>query len=398
MIIQSDPPLHLTYCLNVHPGETSSENFAAIREKALAVRQRVSPNEKLGLGLRLSYRAACELAAVETGAQFKEFLRAQNLYIFTINGFPYGNFHGSRVKENVYAPDWRDAQRRDYMNLLASLLADLLPENISGSISTVPCSFKPWITSRDEVEIMVRHLVDCVIPLAHILQTTGKEIHLGLEPEPSCFLETTDETIRFFNENLFSLGSEYLCAKIKCSVSEAQDLIRRHVGVCFDTCHVALQFEDLDESLRCFEKEGVRISKVQISAALRAKADALRQGALESFCEPVYLHQVKARRSSGGILSWTDLPDALREMPDDVEEARVHFHVPLHCEKFGALKSTASLLTPEFFARLRSGVTSHLEIETYTFDVLPNEMRAGGVVESIAHEFAWAQRNLGFKN
>src|SRR2546422_473692 len=160
MQISTEPPVHLTYCLNVHPGETWAENFAAIRDHALAVRERVNPgkpNEPFALGLRLSHEAVRELAAPEARAQFKQFLTERNLYVFTINGFPYGRFHGARVKENVYAPDWRTERRRDYTNLLADTLAELLPEGGSGSISTAPCSFKPRITSPDDVVSPTRH-------------------------------------------------------------------------------------------------------------------------------------------------------------------------------------------------------------------------------------------------
>lgn len=394
MLIRQDPPVHLTYCLNVHPGETWAENLAAIREKALAVRERVQPGgaAPFGLGLRLGNAAARELSQPETRALFKEFLAEQNLYVFTINGFPFGRFHGARVKENVYAPDWRTPERAAYTKLLADILADLLPDDAAGSISTVPGSWKAWITSEEDVAAMTQRLMECVQHCGEIFQNTGREIHIGLEPEPGCFLETTEETIWFFNDVLFTAGHEWLHAKMSCSDQGARDLIGRHLGVCFDTCHAALQFEDAAESLARLEREGIRISKVQLSAALRApgpREAAAR--ALEPWCEPVYLHQVKARRSgSPALLSWSDLPDALAELPPDIEEARAHFHVPLFWENSGALSSTAPLLTESFFARLRSGAVPHLEIETYTWDVLPAALRTGGVVESIAHEYEWA--------
>jgi hypothetical protein len=149
MKIQSDPPIHLTYCLNIHPCETWEENFAAIKEHALAVRDSVAPDKAFGLGLRLSNKAAKALSVVGKLQEFKNFLAENNLYVFTINGFPYGRFHGTKVKENVYKPDWRTSERRDYTIALADILSALLPENVEGSISTVPCTYKSWISTED---------------------------------------------------------------------------------------------------------------------------------------------------------------------------------------------------------------------------------------------------------
>jgi len=381
MRISDSPPIHLTYCLNVHKGETWRENLAAIREYTLAVKDRVADGKPFGLGLRLSHTAAQELLAPGKLDEARDFFGANNVYAFTINGFPYGRFHDGPVKENVYRPDWRTTKRRDYTLDLAKILAGLLPEGVDGSISTVPCSFKPWITTDTDVEQMVAHLVDCARSLHEIHDSTGKEIHLGLEPEPCCYLETTGDAIRFINDSLFRLGGKKL----------SEEILRRHIGLCFDTCHVAIQFEELAGSLRRYEGEGIRISKIQVSAALRGHCTAAPLEELKAFDEPVYLHQVKARTASNEILSWDDLPEALRELPKraDAREMRVHFHVPLFVEKYWALGSTASTLTPEFFAQVRKGATSHLEIETYTFDVLPEDLQAGGITHSIASEFDW---------
>lgn len=381
MHISDTPPIHLTYCLNVHKGETWDENFAAIKEKALVVRDHVAHGKKFGLGLRLSHQAAQDLLAPGKLDEARAFFDANSLYVFTINGFPYGQFHEGRVKENVYKPDWRSTERRDYTIALAKILAALLPDGVDGSISTVPCSFKTWVQSDSDVDQIVANLVDCAKALHEIREATGKEIHLGLEPEPSCYLETTEETVRFFNDVLFVRGAKLLPVEI----------LRRHIGVCFDTCHVAIQFGDPAESLLRYEAAGIRISKIQVSAALRGHCDPSAYETLAPFCEPVYLHQVKASTGSGAILSWDDLPDALRELPShpDARQLRVHFHVPLFVERYWGLGSTAPTLTPEFFALVRKGATTHLEIETYTFDVLPEDLRAGGITHSIAAEFQW---------
>ena len=392
MILQHKPPLHLTYCLNIHPGESWSDNFAAIREKALGVKQIVAPDQWFGLGLRLSHHAASRLAAEpELIHEARDFFSEHQLYPFTINGFPFGRFHNGPVKEKVYEPDWRTPERRDYTIQLADIFTHFLPAEIDGSISTVPCSFKPWITNEEDKLLMARNLAAVVAYLAAIRDDTGQEIHLGLEPEPDCYLETTAETVTFFKEALLTTGVAEVQRITGANRTQAEEFLRRHLGVCLDTCHVALQFEDLLESLRTYKREGIRLSKIQLSAAISCVGDAESWQALRAFAEPVYLHQVKARSASGARIAWYDLADAIQEAAEfpDIEELRVHYHVPLFMPSVGKLGSTSYELTSAFFHELRHGICSHLEIETYTFDVLPPELHPGDVVKSIAREFSW---------
>ncbi len=367
----------LTYCLNIHRGETWAENFAAIREHALAVRDRVAAGERFGLGLRLSHQAAMKLARPEVLAEAREFFARESLSALTINGFPYGNFHATRVKESVYAPDWRTDERRDYTMLLADLLIEL--GEGEGSISTVPVSFKPWMRGAEDVEAAARRLIEVASNLDRLRERTGRELHLGLEPEPGCYLETIGETVRFFEEVLFATADE--------------EIVRRHIGVCLDTCHVAVEFEEPAEAVRRLRAAGIRLSKVQLSAALRTGGDAESRTALERFCEPVYLHQVMARRADGTLDFYLDLPEALASA-EAYEEMRVHFHVPLFWKGDAVLGSTVSTMTPEFFREAAASGVEHFEIETYTYDVLPPELRAGGVVDSIVREFDWAREAI----
>ncbi len=397
MLLQDRPPLHLTYCLNIHPGESWAENFAAIREKAVAVKQLVAPDRAFGLGLRIAHQAATELSA-DAGLreEARAFFAAEQLYPFSINGFPYGRFHAGPVKENVYAPDWRTPERLAYTKALADILARWLPAGTDGSISTVPGSFKPWIQSHGDRELMVRNLATAALHFARIERETGREIHLGLEPEPDCFLETTEETLQFFRETLWPIGAAEIVRQQGGSAEAAETLLRRHVGVCFDTCHVALQYEDPAASLAALRAAGIRISKVQLSAALRTVSNAESWAALRAFAEPVYLHQVKGRGPADLRYACVDLGRALEEVPrlPPLDELRVHFHVPLFFESAGVLRSTSGTLTPEFFSALRGGVCPHLEIETYTFDVLPPEVRPADVVQSIAREYEWILAKL----
>ncbi len=398
MILQHRPPLHLTYCQNIHPGESWAENFAAIKDKALLVKQFVAPDQWFGLGLRLSHQAAATLASDRALVdEAHDFFAEHQLYPFSINGFPYGNFHGTTVKESVYQPDWLTTERRDYTMQLADLFTHFLPPEIDGSISTVPGTFKPWMTNiHDSSEAIARNLAAVVAYLAAIRDDTGQEIHLGLEPEPDCFLETTKETIAFFKNFCLTTGVKEVARIMGCSATQAEEFVRRHLGVCFDTCHVALQFENPVDSLRKYRAEGIRISKIQLSAALRGPSNPETWRALRSFVEPVYLHQVKGMSESGAQIAWYDLQDALEEVGNfpDLEELRVHFHVPLFMPSVGPLSSTASELTHEFFAELHGGACSHLEIETYTFDVLPRDLNPGDVVKSIAREYSWVLGRL----
>lgn len=398
MIVSSEPRVDLTYCLNVHPGETWADQRNAIEQASVRIRQAVAPDQPFGLGLRIANRASEELEPESARRAAGEFFARHGCYPFTINGFPYDHFHGTAVKEKVYLPDWRTEKRRLYTCRLAELLASWLPEGLSGSISTVPGSYKAWINRESEVAAMVSNLIETVLVLDEIRERTGREIHLGLEPEPDCYLETTEETVLFFQEAIFPEGREMVRARKQVSSAEAEAIVRRHLGVCFDTCHLALQFEDLATSWKRFEEAGIRISKVQLSNALQVQAVPAAWKRLEAFVEPVYLHQVKARRTSGEVVGWPDLPAALMSLPKttaEIDLLRVHFHVPLFFEGADELGTTAACLTPEFFQLLAGGSCPHLEIETYTYAVLPDAIRPATLEESVVKEYEWVLQKLG---
>lgn len=396
MLLQNYPQLHLTYCLNIHPGESWGENFAAIKKHVPAVRDQLAKDKQFGLGLRLSAQAARELADPRRMAEFRDFLCDQALYVFTINGFPYGQFHGTKVKENVYRPDWQDPLRRDYTILLADILAGLLPEGVSGSISTVPCSYKSWINSPQQVQAMAFSLANVAAHLAEINHCSGRDICLALEPEPDCYIGTVDEAVQFFQGPLLKHGTEHL-ASLGLGSAKAQKCIQRHLGICLDTAHAAVEFEVLTQNIQCLTKAGIRIGKIQLSAALSLEPTAPALTRLEDFVDTVYLHQVRSRSSDGTVVSYPDLPEALKSQKKDsskTDELRVHFHVPLFCDNIKPLSSTAPQMTDEFWAMLRRGVTSHIEIETYTFGVLPKDLQLVDVNQSITREFEWVLQKL----
>ncbi len=423
MIIRKRPALHLTYCLNIHRGETWRENLEAIATCALRVREKVAPGKPFGLGLRLSARAAAALARRATLERFRAFLADHGLYVFTINGFPYGKFHGARVKEKVYAPDWRETARREYTDTLAHILAALLPEGCPGSISTVPGSYKPWIRSPRDADVMAANLADAAAHLARLRRERGVDIALALEPEPDCFIETAREAVAFFTGPLRIAGAARLRRAHGMGRAEARDALAAHVGVCLDTAHAAVEFEQPHAALRTLLAAGIRVPKIQLSAALRARPRDSKFVRLREFCDPVYLHQTRVRTAGGRTLAFEDLPAAIACFPGTVtnfalarpstsarqekgeisdcprilpgEEWRVHFHVPLFFAGRGELSSTSDLLDDRFFREVRRARIPHLEIETYTFDVLPPRLRRRDVVDSIAREFAWVLARAG---
>jgi sugar phosphate isomerase/epimerase len=390
--ILNDPPVHLTYCLNVHPGESRKQIIEAINAVSLDVRERLIPTRPFGLGLRLGHLAANDLSSPETLNHFKAFLETNRLYVFTINGFAYGQFHNIPVKTDVYTPDWRSPKRLGYTIQLANILNQLIPEGVSGSISTVPGSYKAWIRKDADRAQIIRNLMRCVAHLNHLHEETGKEIHLGLEPEPDCFLETTGETVRFFNHDLYGPGLKYLARLVQTSETKAAEMIGRHLGVCFDTCHMAVQFEDLLKSIALLTAHHIRLSKIQISAALRIFRSRESLKRLENFCDPVYLHQVKRRVTGQEITGHEDLTTALLSMDmreHAEEEWRIHFHVPLYFPGDEDLCSTNVYLTRDLFEAVVALGCNHLEIETYTFQACPENVKKENMVKSIAREYEW---------
>jgi len=390
MNVQVHPPLHLTYCMNVHPGETWEENAAAVRDHTLRVKQLVGRPGPFGLGLRLSRAAAQTLSEPGPLQAFRAFCAAHDVYVFTLNGFPYGRFHGGPVKAAVYQPDWRRHERLEYTNLLTDILAALLPEGVNGSISTVPGSYKQWITSDADVRVLTENIADAAAHAAATQARTGKSIAIALEPEPDCLIENTREAITFFQGPLRAFGTARLRTQHGMSATDAEATLARHVGLCFDTAHMAVAFEDIADSLAQLRAAGVPVCKIHLSAALGVRDGAEPRTALRNWCEDVYLHQTRRRAPDGTELAFHDLPAALASPAAPDEQWRVHFHVPLFFEGLGDLCSTQSLLTPRVARLITAGATEHVEIETYTYGVLPAELATGDLAESIAREYRWA--------
>ncbi|WP_246274199.1 metabolite traffic protein EboE [Hyphomicrobium sulfonivorans] len=390
---------HLTYCTNIHAGETWEEIFAALRRNLPAVKQQVSPDAPMGVGLRLSAAAVDDLADPERVRELKAFLDAEGFYVFTVNAFPYGTFHATRVKEQVYEPDWRTQERLRFTDAAAYILSVLLPEGMAGSISTVPGGFKPAIATEPDIAAIVDNLVACAAQLYALSEASGKHISLALEPEPHCFLETTDEAIAFFNGRVFAPDAVKAFARA-ANIDDpavAEQRLRQHLGVCFDVCHAAVEFEDPVASMARLSEAGIAVPKIQLSAALRVPApDAEAARLLLAFDDGVYLHQTVAQRD-GELTRYLDLPEAIAALDGGAQatEWRVHCHVPLFWQAPGVLQSTHAPLIDLLAACRQSALAPHLEVETYTWDVLPADLRASDISNDIARELQWVRSQLG---
>jgi hypothetical protein len=370
--------IHLAYCTNVHRGETWAETFSTLEKHTLIVRERVAAGQPYAIGLRLGQRAAAELADRETLARFRRWLDAHNCYVFTINGFPYGSFHGRRVKEQVYAPDWSTPERLAYTQQLFELIAELAPPGVAGSVSTVPGSFKPWTANdTDRRRAIQTNLTTCGRFIERLANRTQRDLHLGLEPEPCCQFETSEETVDFFEDWRAS--------------DRGVDALLPFVGVNYDCCHLAVEFESAKAGLDRLAAAGLRLSKVHLSSALAVRPDAAGRAALAAFAEPTYLHQVVARQNGRVRQRFVDLPEALAAPaavpPDD--EWRIHFHVPLHAAPGDPFSDTRShLLETLDWLKANPSACQHLEMETYTWEVLPPALRLG-IEDQLVREYAW---------
>src|SRR6267154_1000220 len=289
--------LHLAYCTNVHRGETWAETFDSLKRNTLQVRARVCSAQPYGIGLRLSNQAAQELSDRAKLVEFQRWLGQNRCYVFTINGFPFGQFHGTRVKEQVYAPDWTTPARLTYTNLLIDLLAQLVPPNVEGSVSTLPGGFKLLINTNEERKCIRDNLWRCVEHIARVSAQTGRKLHLGLEPEPLCLLETSGEVIHFFDR----MRAEH----------RNDPRLAEHLGVNYDTCHLAVEFEEPQNALGALQQHGIKISKLHLSSALKIKPTAEARAELAAFADDVYLHQVVVRDGDRKCIIYRDLDEAL---------------------------------------------------------------------------------------
>ncbi len=403
---------HLTYCTNIHAGETWPEVFQSLQAYVPPLKQRLCPHQPFGIGLRLSDQASRVLIEPENLLQFKNWLADNGLYVALINGFPYGGFHGQRVKDNVHRPDWTTPQRRDYTIRLARILAELLAispfPDLEGGISTSPVSYRPWHTAEEAERVLETgclHMAETVAELVRISVEKGRTIHLDIEPEPDGMIDHVQDTIGFFDRKLIPAVTAHLSGNLSVGKEKAEALARTHLQLCYDVCHFAVMYENPAAAIKAFGENGIAIGRVQLSAALKAalpENPANREPlarAFQDLSESTYLHQVTVRNSEFGIRNselkqYRDLPDALPHIHDPgATEWRTHFHVPVFTGNFGLLQSTQNDILEILSLQKRKPFTRHLEVETYTWEVLPDELKMS-LPDSIEREMRWVLANM----
>ncbi|UXY22950.1 metabolite traffic protein EboE [Streptomyces cynarae] len=376
--------VHLAYCTNVHPAESLDGVLAQLRDHCEPVRRRLG-RDRLGIGLWLAGDAARTLVSDPSALRgLRAELDRRGLEVVTLNGFPYEGFGAEEVKYRVYKPDWADPERLDHTTALARVLAVLLPDDVTeGSISTLPLA---WRTADDaaRAERARTALRTLAARLDALAELTGRSIRVGLEPEPGCTVETTGDAI-----------------------APLTAIAHDRIGICVDTCHLATSFEDPHTALDALTRSRVPVVKSQLSAALHAEHPHLPEvrEALAAFAEPRFLHQTRTL-TAAGLRGTDDLPQALKgDTLPDTAPWRAHFHVPLHATPAAPLTSTLPVLRAAL-TRLVGGphpLTRHLEVETYTWQALPPELRPRAraqLADGIAAELALARdllTDLGLK-
>ncbi|MFF2269619.1 metabolite traffic protein EboE [Cellulosimicrobium cellulans] len=395
----------LSYCTNVHPAEDLDGVVEQLVTYAGPVRA-AAGLDVLGVGLWMPAMLAHRLAASPADrAWLRAVLDEQGLQVHTLNAFPYGGFHADVVKLDVYTPTWAQPERLAYTLECAEVLADLLPDGLAGSISTLPLAWRePWSVADDDAA--TRAFVALSAGLRDLRERTGKVVRVAVEPEPGCVLDTVDDVVAWLAARTGGDGT--------AAGAGEQGIDPEHVGVCLDTCHLAVSFADrragTAATVRRVTDAGLRVVKVQASAALHVDdpSDPAARAAVGAFAEKRYIHQVRELTAAGDVLAADDLPDALGEAsaPDAGDAVahglpgegpwRVHFHVPLHHEPAAPLAATTDVLRDAVDAVRTAphGDEAHLDVETYTWSVLPEGAATDSLVAGIAAELRWATDHL----
>lgn len=381
--------MHIGYCGNVHPGRTLQEVKQNLTKYSLDVKSQIRPQQSMGIGLWLSATAAKELEEPTILTEFRDWLAESGLVPFTLNGFPYGDFHQNVVKHDVYRPTWAQSERLDYTIRLAEILNVLLPEPVAGTISTLPLGW-PTDSGKSNVDdesfwkACATNLQTCARHLDRLAQSTGRRTVVCIEPEPGCILDTCEDIVQFFEQHLTT------------SDPQSNEMIRNHIGVCHDICHSAVMFEEQVRAVQQYQRSGIRIGKVQVSSAVEVEfdrhSDSERSAMLEQlrgFAEPKYLHQTSTR-IAGQHEFFEDLGLALEHHQQPAGMWRVHFHVPIFSQSLGNIGTTQSDIKACVDAIQSSGEPMpHWEVETYAWNVLPQSLRHDSLADGIAKEILW---------
>jgi hypothetical protein len=362
------------------------------------VKARVCPDAPFGVSLRISNASAKTLTS-DAGERkrLKSWLDDHDMYLYTVNAFPYGPFKNQVVMEQVYEPDWQTDARAIYTMEVANILAEVAPEFVDPTIQSPPLGFKPNVTGPKVVNAFTHQVLRVVAHLVKLHQTTGRTVRLALEPEPYCFLETTEEAIDYFTNHLYASSAvDSLVSQTGISRAKAEVALRNHLGMVYDICHQAVEFEDISASLRALADAGIPVFKLQEAAAVRTpdvtqeKVDALKR-----FADTVYLTQTVEKRN-GKLTRYLNLGDAFAAWDKDPgpREWRTHFHVPVFLEDLGDFRTTRFAIEDALAFHRQNKLSPQLEIETYTWDVLPDHLKTGDIVDYVVMEIEWVREQL----
>jgi hypothetical protein len=301
------------------------------------------------------------------------------------------------VKEQVYEPDWRSEERTRYTINVADVLADVGAPGMALSIQSAPLGFKPRVTGDDVVKSYTDHVLRVVAHLIALQARTGRTVQLALEPEPYCFLETTDETIDYFTKHLYSGAAVEKLAKLAhMPISEANEALRRHLGIVYDICHQAVEYENISESLQKLVDAGVPVFKLQEAAALHIPE--VTQGVVDTlkrYAKTIYLTQTLEKKD-GKITKFLNVDDAISafEKNPGPREWRTHIHVPVFLDDLGQFRTTRFAIEDALRFHKSKRLSPHLEVETYTWDMLPDSLKSGDIVDYICRELEWVRGQL----
>jgi hypothetical protein len=391
---------HLTYSTLVHPGDTWAEMWDSLNRYVPQVKARVSPNQSFGVSLRLSASSAQTLTGNPAERErLKDFLKQNDMYLYTVNAFPYGPFKNRIVKKDVYEPDWSTDLRSTYTMQVADILADVAAPHVQPSIQSPPLGFKPKVSGPEYVNEFTRHVITTVAHLIKLEKRTGRTVTLCLEPEPACFLETTEEAVDYFTNHLYAAEAiRMLVTATGLNTSQAEAAVRKHLGMVYDICHQAVEYEDIGGSLRKLADNGIPVFKLQEAAALRVpNVTKETVEAMRPFADTVYLTQT-IEKIDGKLNRYLNLEDAFAAFdanPNVKREWRTHVHVPVFLDKIGEhFETTRFAIEDALKFHKQYKLSPQLEIETYTWDVLPDSMKSGSIVDYVQMELEWVKAQL----
>ncbi|MCH9022280.1 MAG: metabolite traffic protein EboE [Planctomycetes bacterium] len=378
------PGAELGYCTNVHAGADLDQTLQNLNRYACGVKQKFSPDDPMPLGLWLSAEAASQVIRDHRIEELKTFLDRNGLIPFTFNGFPYGNFHEPVVKHRVYQPDWSQSDRLIYTLDLVHILVQLIPPGSQAGISTLPIAWPGDPCPTCPLDIAAKNLIELAQQLKKLEDDSGTCIHIDIEPEPGCLLDTSDDVVNFFNDHLFPHAP--------------RELISRYLRICHDVCHSAVMFEDHAAAFQRYGDHQIKVGKIQVSSAIHVPFDKLNSDQihdalteLKKFQEDRYLHQTNIRGNHSRMSFFEDLPQAIAATGDmpPAHPWRIHFHLPIFLERVGLLESTQGEIQKCLRAARELTDCELFEVETYAWNVLPEELAAEDLAEGIAQELIW---------